>query len=91
MGVMINVSGNKNTEITINGKKIEVKDKESDKDKWRAKKGEIYLYIDSLIRITTTTNKGTKNDYRRYELGNYSSTMVEAYRKLDKILEILKQ
>ena len=90
MGIIISVSGNKNTEITINGKKVEVKDKIK-KEKWRAYEEDIYNYINSSFEVKQCIDTRSLLDNERYELGNYFPTMKEAYRKLDKILEILKQ
>lgn len=60
--------------------------------KWRAKKGEVYYYIDSDGTITAKEECGTTTDDGRYKFGNYAKTKEELeFDKLEKIKNILAE
>lgn len=60
--------------------------------RWRAKKGEVYYYIDSDGTVVAKEECGTTTDDRRYKFGNYAKTKKELeFDKLEKIKQIFAE
>lgn len=53
--------------------------------RWRARKREYYYHINNNFCIYETLECYTKDDNKRYELGNYFQTKEEAQKVLDSI------
>lgn len=54
-------------------------------DRWRAGDGEHYYTILSNGEIFSITEKGSREDNNRYELGNYFESIVEAKKVMNSI------
>ena len=60
-------------------------------ERWRAKEGRPYYYINERIEVQYNFDRNKKYDDKQHETGNYFETKEEAEKVANKIRQILKE
>lgn len=74
-----------------NGYEYNPEKKEVRKKRWRAKVGESYYYITTLMDLKSSCEYYTRIDNELYTIGNYFQTLEQAEEKIEEFKEILSK